>query len=128
MKKKIFSLSLLFLVLVPCMFLFVACGEFKSINNKTFVYSKVEVTGSLKKEDYETQYQSISFVFDEDEVTYKSGSEEVKYDYKLEKGKIYLKYSGDEYTDEYYAELSGSNMIVTETYETGTVKIYFKVK
>lgn len=128
MKKKIFSLSLLFLVLVPCMFLFTACGNLKSVKNKTLVFAKVEVTGTLIKEDYESQYQSSTFVFEESTVTYTIGSNKNTFDYKVEKGKVYLKYSGDEFSETPFAELSGAYMVVTETYAEGTVKTYFKVK
>lgn len=128
MKKKIFSLSLLFLVLVTCMFLFTACGNLKSVKNKTLVFAKVEVTGTLIKEDYESQYQSSTFVFEESTVTYTIGSNKNNFDYKVEKGKVYLKYSGDEFSEIPFAELSGAYMVVTETYAEGTVKTYFKVK
>lgn len=128
MKNKFVKCLLAIIMLLPCMLLFTACGEIKKLNGSTLVYSKVEVTGTLVKADYESEYKSISFVFDESTVTYKDGTEEATYDYKLEKGKLYLKDEGEEYSDTAYAEISGKFMIVSESYDGGTVKVYFKVK
>lgn len=128
MKKKVFNFLLMIFMIVPCMFLFTACGDLKSVKNKTLVFAKVEVTGTLIKEDYESQYQSSTFVFEESTVTYTIGSSKNTFDYKVEKGKVYLKYSGDEFSETPFAELSGAYMVVTETYAEGTVKTYFKVK
>ena len=88
MKKKVLNFLLMIFMIVPCMFLFTACGELKSVKNKTLVFAKVEVTGTLIKEDYESQYQSITFDFDESIVTYTIGSNEDTYDYKVEKGRF----------------------------------------
>ena len=116
-------------MLLPCIFLFTACGEIKKLEGKTLVYSKIEVTGSLEKEEYESSYKLVSFTFDKDTMTYKDGSQETEeHEYKLENGKVYLKSEGEEFPTTHYAEVSGKYMIVTETYNGGTVKVYFKVK
>ena len=117
-----------FVLLLPCLFLFTACGEVKSLNNRTYIYSKVEVTGDLVKEEYEKEYRNISFAFGESTVNYVDGMNEDTFDYKLENGKVYLAGEGDEFTEDVFAEISGDNMVITETYDGGVVKVYFKVK
>ena len=127
MKKKILKTFLTFVLLLPCLLLFSACGEIKSLDGETLVFSKLEVTGALVKEDYENSYKTISFKFDENTVTHIDGGVETVYDYKLENGKVYIKGDESDYSETPY-ELSGKYMIVTETYDEGTVKVYFKIK
>ncbi len=129
MKKKIFSIVLLFAFLIPCLTLLTACGKIKELNGKTLVFSKVQVEGSISKEEYENQYKGHSFVFKEETVTFTDGVNEDTYDYKLEKTKVYIKDTNDEsYSTEPYAEISGEYMVVSQTIEGGVVKVYFKVK
>ncbi len=128
MKKKIFSVLMLAVLLVPCL-LFVACGKLKSIENKTFVYSKVVVTGSLNKDDYKDEYKNHSFKFSESEVVFNDGTDEHTYDYKFENSKVYLKADSDtSFPDEAYAEIDGNYMVISQTKTGGVVKVYFKVK
>ena len=126
--KRIFKSVLTFAILLPCLFLLSACGGIKNLKNKTLVFSKVEVSGSLKAEDFENEYKTISFKFAEDKVTHVDGVVENDFTYKVENNKVFLKGSDEDYSETPYAELSGDYMIVTETYDAGTVKIYFKVK
>lgn len=128
MKKKVLNLLLAILLVIPCMFVFTACGELKSLSGKKLVFSKVEVTGTLVQEEVEYEYNTISFDFGEDTVLYSDGTNEDTYDYKVEDGKLYLKYSKDEYGTTPFAELSGKYLVMTETLEGGTVTVYFKVK
>lgn len=129
MKKKIFSLVLLFVFLIPCFTLLTACGNLKSLNGKTLVFAKVEVDGTISKEDYENEYKLHSFVFDESEVTFSDGTNEDSYNYKVEKTKVYLKATTDtEYPSEAYAEIDGKYMVISQTVEGGVVKVYFKSK
>ena len=128
MKNKILKSFLVFAILLPCLILLSACGGTKNLKNKTLLFSKVEVTGSLNKDQYEEEYKNISFKFGEDTVTYIDGVIEDTYSYKVEDGKVYLKGEDQEYSDEPYAELSGNFMIVTDTYDNGVVKIYFEIK
>ena len=126
--KKILKYVLTFAVLFPCIFLLTACGGTKKLANKTLVFSKIEVTGSLNKADYENEYKTISFNFDEETVKYVDGVIEDTYFYKIEDGKVYLRSDEEEFSETPYAELSGKYMIVTDTYDEGSVKIYFEIK
>ena len=128
MKNKILKSFLVFAILLPCLILLSACGGTKNLKNKTLLFSKVEVTGSLNKDQYEEEYKNISFKFGEDTVTYIDGVIEDTYSYKVEDSKVYLKGEDQEYSNEPYAELSGNFMIVTDTYDNGVVKIYFEIK
>ena len=93
------------------------------------IYAKIQVEGSISKEEYENQYKTLSFVFTEDTVTFTDGINEDTYDYKLEGSKLYIKDDSDAaYTETPYAEISGSYMVVSQTVEGGVVKVYFKVK
>ena len=109
------------------MLIFTACGEIKSLSGKKLVFAKAEVTGSLVQEDVEYDYNTISFDFDKDTVTYFNGTEEDVYEYKVENNKLYLKYSN---SDEYsvFADISGKYLVITQTLDGGTATIYFKVK
>ncbi len=129
MKKRILNFVLFFVMIVPCVMLFSACGGMKSLNGKTFVYSKVEVEGSIDKTAYESNYLAISFKFEEEDVTFSDGARQDTYNYKYENKKLYLKASTDtDFPEDPYAEFSGDYMIVCETVEGGIVKVYFKVK
>lgn len=129
MKKKIFSIALLFAFLIPCMVLFSACGKIKDLNEKTLVFAKVEVEGSVSEEDYVNLYKAHTFKFGEKQVEFTDGVNEDVYDYKLENSKLYVKDTLDEtYPEDPLAEISGSYMILSQTVEGGVVKIYFKVK
>ena len=74
------------------------------------------------------RHKTISFNFDEETVKYVDGVIEDTYYYKVENGKVYLRSDGEEFSETPYAELTGKYMIVTDTYENGTVKIYFEIK
>lgn len=125
MKNKFLKIIIAVFMLIPCSLLFVACGKLTSVDGKLFVFSKVEVTGSLSVEEYENLYSSITLDFDEDTVLYNN---ETTYNYKLEDGSIYLKgLENDEYSN-VFAKISGKYLVVTETYEGGIVKIYFETK
>ena len=129
MKKRIFSIVLLFAFLIPCFTLLTACGKLKDLTSKTLIFDKVEVEGSISKEEYENLYKGHSFKFTETQVTFSDGLNEETLDYKLEKTKLYIKDSSDEsYPEKPYAEISGGNMVVSETVTGGVVKVYFKVK
>jgi major membrane immunogen (membrane-anchored lipoprotein) len=129
MKKKIFSIVLLFAFLIPCLTLLTGCGKIKEISGKTLVFAKVEVEGSVSKEEYENLYKGHSFEFTEEKVTFTDGVNKDTYDYKFEKSKIYIKDTNDaEFEKEPYAEISGEYMVVSQTVEGGVVKAYFKVK
>lgn len=127
MKKKVLNIFLTIFLLIPCMLIFTACGEIKSLSGKKLVFAKAEVTGSLVQEDVEYDYNTISFDFDKDTVTYFNGTEEDVYEYKVENNKLYLKYSN---SDEYsvFADISGKYLVITQTLDGGTATIYFKVK
>ena len=58
MKKKIFSIVLLFAFLIPCLTLLTGCGKIKELDGKTLVFAKVEVEGSVSKEEYENLYRN----------------------------------------------------------------------
>ena len=130
MKKKIFSLTLLLVLLFPCLFLFTACGELKTLSNKTLVFSKVEVTGDLNASDYELMYKNCKFTFSKDSVVCNDGTSDGPTNYfKVEDGKVYIRAEEDEeYSSIAYAELSGKYMIVTQTVGENTVKVYFAEK
>ena len=129
MKKKIFSIVLLFAFLVPCMFFLSACGKIESLDKKTFVFAKVEVEGSVSKEEHETSNKSKYFKFSEDEVVFFNGVDETTYSFKLENSKIYIKDVDDEtFPEKEFAEMSGNYMVVSQTVDGGVVKVYFKVK
>ena len=129
MKKKIFNFLFAVVFVIPCLML-VACGNIKSLNEKTMVYSKIEVTGSLVKSDYEDDYKDLSFIFSEDEVVFSDGlNSENTYNYKLEDGRVYIKAKSDSnYKEEPYAEMKGKYMVVSQTLDGGTIKVYFKAK
>jgi len=129
MKKKIFSIVLLFAFLIPCLTLLTGCGKIKELDGKTLVFAKVEVEGSVSKEEYENLYRGHSFDFTEETVTFSDGVNEDIYDYVLDKTKVFIKDSNDtEYSEKPYAEISGEYMVVSQTVEGGVVKVYFKVK
>lgn len=128
MKKKIFSIILMFAMLFPCLML-AACGNHKGFVGKTLVYSKVEVEGSISKEYYETKYKNHSFEFDKETLIFSDGVYDYTYNYKIEKNELYIKAEDDvAFPTEYYAEISGKNIIVSQTVTGGVVKVYFKVK
>lgn len=126
--KKILKSILAFVLLLPCALLFTACGKLKSLEGKTFNYSKVEVTGSANKQEYENLYRGISFKFSKSTVVYVDVGVEDTYNYKYENAKVYLSSEGEEFGTKPYAELSGEYMILSQSVEGGTVKIYFKLK
>lgn len=129
MKKKIFSIVLLFAFLVPCVLFMAACGEIKSLDKKMFVFAKVEVDGSISKEDYENNSKTQYFKFSEEEVIFYNGVEETTYSYKYEDSKIYIKDVDDEvFPEDAFAEMSGNYMVVSQSTTGGVVKVYFKVK
>lgn len=126
--KKVLKLFLAIVVLIPCALLFVACGKMKGLEGKTFLYSKVEVTGSLNKADYEALYRGISFKFDKTTVVYTDVGVEDTYSYKYENGKVYIAEDGEEFSNTPYAVLSGDYLVLTQSESAGTVKVYFKLK
>ena len=127
MKKKIFSVLIAIVILIPCLML-TSCGKIKSLEGETLVYSKVSVTGSVSKSDYEDQYKNIKFVFTETEVYFYEGVTETDiYDYKFEDGRLFIKAQTDEeYPENAYAEVDGKYLVVGQTVDGGVVKIYFK--
>ena len=129
MKKRIFSLSLLFVLLLPCLFLFTACGKLKSLSDKTLVFSKVEVTGNLNKSEIELEYKNCKFTFSKDTFVYYDGTDGPKNYFKVENSKVYIRAEeDDEYSTTAFAELSGKYMIVTQTRGEDTIKVYFAEK
>lgn len=128
--KKILKSILVFVLIVPFAFLLVACGEIKSLEGKTFVFSKVEVTGSLSKEEYETDYALLTLSFDEETVDFTGDAEDedATMYYKFENNKVYLKFKETDEYDEAYAEVSGKYLVLTVTEEGQTAKIYLKQK
>lgn len=129
MKKKIFSVLVAVMMIVPCLLLS-ACGGLKSLDGKTLIFSKVEVTGAITKDKYENDYKLQSFEFSEDVVTFTDGTNDPDYyNYKLEGGKVYIKAeTDDEYPEEPFAEIFGDYMVVSQTVEGGVVKVYYKQK
>lgn len=129
MKNKILKSLLAVVMLLPCMMLFTACGKLKSLAGDTFVFSKVEVTGTVNQQEVEDDYKLLSYEFTETTMIYKDGSEEENScEYKFEDGKLFIKAEGDEFSNEPFAVASGKFLVVTEEREGGTVKIYFKIK
>ena len=128
MKNRITKFLLAIVLLLPCAFLFTACGNLKSLEGKTLVFSKVEVTGTLVKEDYEDLYKTMSYEFGEATLLCKDGTVEDTLEYKLEDGKVYTRLEGDEYPNEAFAEVSGKYIVITITKDNGIAKIYFETK
>ena len=126
--KKIFKSILAIVLLIPCALLFTACGKMKSLEGKTFLYSKVEVTGSLNKEEYESLYRGIFFKFDKSTVVYTDAGVEDTYNYKFENSKVFIASEGEEFSSDPYAVISGDYMVLTQTKSNGSVKVYFKLK
>ena len=126
--KKLLKSILAIVLLLPCALLFSACGKVKSLEGKTYSYSKIEITGSLNKEDYESLYRGISFKFDKTTVVHSDSGEEEIYNYKFDNGKVYIASEGEEFGTKAYAEISGDFMVLAQSYADGTVKVYFKVK
>lgn len=126
--KKILKSILAIVLLVPCAFLFTACGKMKSLEGKTFSYSKLEVTGSLNKEDYESLYRGISFTFDKTTVVHSDAGADDTYDYKFENGKVFIASEDEDFSSDPYAVISGNYMVLTQNYSNGSVKVYFKLK
>ena len=129
MKKKIFSFVFLLIMVVPCFIIFTACGKLKDLKGKTMVFYKVEVVGAIDKTAYENTYKTLSFKFDEKEVTFSDGVNEDVYNYRFNNSKLYIKAANDDaYSTTPYAEISGSNMIISDSVDGGVIKVYFKVK
>lgn len=126
--KKILKSILAIILLVPCALLFTACGKVKGLEGKTYSYSRIEVSGSLNKEEYESLYRSISFKFNKTTLVYVDAGEEETYNYKYEGGKVYIASEGENFDTKPYAEISGDFMVLTQNYADGTVKVYFKIK
>ena len=127
MKKKVFSILVAVIMLIPCLML-VACGKIKSLEGETLVYSKISVVGEISEDGYEEEYKNIKFVFSETEVIFYEGSKETDtYDYKFEDGKLYIKAKTDEnFPTDAYAETSGKYLMISQTVEGGVVKVYFE--
>ena len=126
--KKILKSILAIVLLIPCVLIFSACGKVKSLDGRTYSYSRTEVTGSLNQEEYESLYRSISFRFDKTTVVHIDSGVEETYNYKYEKGKVYIASEGENFDTKPYAEISGDFMVLTQNYADGTVKVYFKIK
>lgn len=128
MKRKFKSLLML-MVIIPFAFLLCACGGVKSLNGKTYVYNRIETTGTVKADDYVNEYKSLSLVFGESTVDYAGSGESATFDYKMENGKLYLKDSKQsDYPTNASAEISGKYLIITDIVSGGTIKVYLKVK
>ena len=127
MKKKIFNILFAIVMIIPCLML-TACGSIKSLEGETFVFSKITVTGSISKSDYENDFKNHKFVFSETEVVFYEGlSAADTYDYKFENGKLYIKAKTDaDYSNKAYAETDGKYLVISQTVEGGIVKVYFK--
>lgn len=127
--KKILKSIFAFVLVIPFVVLLTACGGAKNLDGKTYVFNRVEVTGTINKTDIENEYIYMSFEFKDGVLNYVNGTETDSFDYKLEDGKVYTKSSSsDEYSSSYFAEISGKYLIVTETSDDGIAKIYFKKK
>lgn len=125
--KKLLKSIFAFILIVPFVIMLTACGSSDTLDGKTYVFDRVEVTGTLVKEDCESDYIYMSFSFEDGVLNYVDGTETDTFDYKLSEGKIYTKSSSDEdYSESYFAEISGKYLVITETYNGGTVKAYFK--
>ena len=126
MKKKI--LSLLFIVmLLPCMFLFTACGEPKSVANTTYVYAKCEVTGDVSKSDTESAWQNYSFRFKDTTVEAYNGTElDEIYNYSYKNNVATLEPQDELYTT-IKLKANGEYLVYEKTVPKGTIKVYFKV-
>lgn len=125
--KKILSYVLLVVVILPCMFLLTACGELKSLSGKTFVLSKVEVTGTLNKDQCFEEYKNMKFTFTDTEMTLVNGSSTDSWEYKLENKKVYQKVYG-KYRTEAFAKISGKYLVTTETRDGEVLTCYFSEK
>lgn len=128
--KRIFKSILAFVLIVPFAFLLVACGGNKNLNGKTYVFDHVEVTGTLLKDEYEDDFKSLIMIFSEAEVEYSNGvGNQDTYDYKIANGKLFIKDKlEDDFSEKAYAEVDGKYLIISETNNGGTAKIYLKVK
>lgn len=127
MKNKFLKSFIVAFTLIPCLLLFTACGKLESLEDKTLVFAKVEVTGSLSADVLEAEYSSTTFVFGENTVKF-SGDSKVTFNYKLVDGVLYLKDLNSEDYGDAYGKLFGKYLVITETYKGETVKIYFKEK
>lgn len=129
MKKKFKSL-LMIAIIVPFMFLLTACGGTKSMDGKTYVYNRIETTGTVNPADHENDYKGLSLVFGETTVDYYIGSGDfTTYDYKIEGGKIYLKDSKqNSYPTSAFAVVSGKYLIITDNVNGGTIEVFLKSK
>lgn len=129
MKRK-FKSILMLVIIVPFMFLLTACGGVKSLSGKTYVYKRIETTGTVNAEDNVDDYKSLMLVFGESTVDYYTSANDYEtYDYKLENGKLYLKGSSQsDYPTTAFAEVSGKYIITTDIVEGGTIKAYLKAK
>lgn len=126
MKKKL--LSLLFVVMIlPCMFLFTACGEPKSLANTTYVYAKCEVTGDISKTETESAWENYSFRFKNDTVeVYVSTSLLATYNYTY-KNKVATCEPQNEELSSFTLKANGEYLVHETTDSKGTTKVYFKV-
>lgn len=129
MKKKIFSILIAVIMLVPCLML-AGCGKIKELSGKTLVYAKVVVSKSLNKDDYKDKYKNTTLTFTEDgEVVIDDGADESTSQYKFENGRLYIKPETDEnYPEEPFAEVDGKYLVHSQTVAGGVVKVYFKVR
>lgn len=127
--KKFFKSIFAILFIVPTLLIFTACGNSKSLDGNTYVFSKIEVTGTIVKEEAEKDYIYMSYSFDEDTVDFVDGSETDTYDYKFENKKVYIKAKTDtSFPDRAFGEISGKYFVKTLSLDDGDIKIYFKKK
>lgn len=128
--KRFLKSVLVCVLIVPMVVLFAACGGTKTLDGRTYVFSKVEVDGTVVKDDVETSYIYTSFSFEDGVLSYVDGTAEaITFDYKVENNRVYTKSSSStEYSSTSFAEVSGKYLIVTEKTDEGTAKIYFKKK
>lgn len=128
--KRFLKSVLVCVLIVPMVVMLAACGGTKTLDGRTYVFSKVEVDGTVVKEDVETSYIYTSFSFEDGVLSLVDGTAEaITFDYKVENNRIYTKSSSStEYSSTSFAEVSGKYLIVTEKTDEGTAKIYFKKK
>ena len=129
MKKRVFSLLLMLCIILPAITFLSACGDMKSVANKTFVYSKCTVSGSTEKKDVEETYKGMYLVFGVEtyEMYNKDGILLNTYTYAIKNKTIYEVDSNNQVkTDGFKLKISGNEIIIEIADVDGAFKLYLK--
>ena len=105
-----------------------ACGEIKSVANKTFIFAKCEVSGSVSKTEAENIFKDYSIKFEEEEFTiYESNDVAGTYTYTFSNGVVTGTNVDDSST--LIAKISGEYIVIEVIQsEKDSAKVFFKVK